>query len=432
MADRYCGNCGHELRVDDRFCPNCGRAITETAHVPTPEADIPVPPPPVTEQADTASQDASQEQTSSGFGRMYGAWEWFLARPIRTKIALVLAAFVLAILLSPLWEMAAVLVFFVSLAALLWCLLRRRPARAWGTAVVVAAISIYVFAGVSNALYSGTPEQTNPSETASSDQANTERAKQEAEDASREEQAAKEEAKQTDAEAKDAGADEKGSDEKGAPVKEEPDSNSDTDSAQKASTDGAENGSSGQAPPAKSPPPTVDEQLYAKIAGVFLLEEKSVEAMASYVRGQEFKPSQADGLKQVDIARDPQTGCRYINVEFYEQEAEFMEFNMEQVYESVYKNRELSQTVCNAQVSAFQQLQDNYGQTFMTKTYVTSMDKATANKVRDWLMVDQPAIWTVHKMHPVVEEELAQNALKHAADCAEDEGLFDLQPLDCP
>jgi hypothetical protein len=33
---------------------------------------------------------------------------------------------------------------------------------------------------------------------------------------------------------------------------------------------------------------------------------------------------------------------------------------------------------------------------------------------------------------PVVKEELAQNAVEHAADCAEDEGLFDMQPLDCP
>ncbi len=119
-------------------------------------------------------------------------------------------------------------------------------------------------------------------------------------------------------------------------------------------------------------------------------------------------------------------------MEFYEQEAEFMGLNMEQVYESVYKNPELSRTVCNVQVSAFQQLQDNYGQTFMTKTYVTSMDKATANRVGDWLMVEQPSIWTVNKMHPVVEVEPAQNAPEHAADCAEDEGLFDMQPLDCP
>lgn len=50
MADRYCGNCGHELRQDDHFCPNCGRPVHETAHVPTPEADVSVPPLPQTPQ----------------------------------------------------------------------------------------------------------------------------------------------------------------------------------------------------------------------------------------------------------------------------------------------------------------------------------------------------------------------------------------------
>jgi hypothetical protein len=46
MADRYCRNCRHELAEDDRFCPKCGRPVHETAHVPTPEADVPVPPAP--------------------------------------------------------------------------------------------------------------------------------------------------------------------------------------------------------------------------------------------------------------------------------------------------------------------------------------------------------------------------------------------------
>jgi len=45
-ADRYCRNCGHELRSEDRFCPNCGEPTHETAHVPTPEADVEVPLPP--------------------------------------------------------------------------------------------------------------------------------------------------------------------------------------------------------------------------------------------------------------------------------------------------------------------------------------------------------------------------------------------------
>lgn len=50
MADRYCSNCGHELSDDARFCPSCGRPVHETAHVPTPEADVPVPPPPGSQQ----------------------------------------------------------------------------------------------------------------------------------------------------------------------------------------------------------------------------------------------------------------------------------------------------------------------------------------------------------------------------------------------
>jgi hypothetical protein len=45
-ADRSCHNCGHELRPEDRFCPNCGEPSHETAHVPTPGADVEVPLPP--------------------------------------------------------------------------------------------------------------------------------------------------------------------------------------------------------------------------------------------------------------------------------------------------------------------------------------------------------------------------------------------------
>jgi zinc ribbon protein len=36
-VDRYCSNCGQELRDEDRFCPSCGSAVHETAHVPTPQ-----------------------------------------------------------------------------------------------------------------------------------------------------------------------------------------------------------------------------------------------------------------------------------------------------------------------------------------------------------------------------------------------------------
>ncbi len=45
VADRYCGNCGQELGPDNRFCSGCGRLVHERAILPTPEADVSVPPP---------------------------------------------------------------------------------------------------------------------------------------------------------------------------------------------------------------------------------------------------------------------------------------------------------------------------------------------------------------------------------------------------
>ena len=66
MADRFCRNCGHELAENDRFCPNCGTPVDQAAHVPTPEADVPVPPPPGQQQAgQTAAQQAEAPRRST-------------------------------------------------------------------------------------------------------------------------------------------------------------------------------------------------------------------------------------------------------------------------------------------------------------------------------------------------------------------------------
>ena len=44
VAARYCTNCGQELGHEVTFCSNCGRPVQETAVMPTPEADVSVPP----------------------------------------------------------------------------------------------------------------------------------------------------------------------------------------------------------------------------------------------------------------------------------------------------------------------------------------------------------------------------------------------------
>src|SRR5215208_440522 len=59
---RYCGNCGNELDPEDRFCQNCGRPVLQTAQVPTPEADVPVPPPPQQEEAGTQPLEQADAQ----------------------------------------------------------------------------------------------------------------------------------------------------------------------------------------------------------------------------------------------------------------------------------------------------------------------------------------------------------------------------------
>ena len=82
MADRYCRNCGQELRPGNRFCTGCGRAVHETAHVPTPEADVPVPPLPHQPAADgpepaesaaqpAPSSSAQQQQRPEGFWQQF-------------------------------------------------------------------------------------------------------------------------------------------------------------------------------------------------------------------------------------------------------------------------------------------------------------------------------------------------------------------------
>jgi hypothetical protein len=95
MADRYCTNCGHELAEDGRFCHNCGSPVHQTAQVPTPEADVPVPPPPRQQAWETAAPPSGQANALPQ-GRSAAFW-LFVGIAIVIVVLLLLGAGVAAV-----------------------------------------------------------------------------------------------------------------------------------------------------------------------------------------------------------------------------------------------------------------------------------------------------------------------------------------------
>ena len=72
QQDRYCRSCGQELQPEDRFCAGCGRPVHATAQVPTPEADVPVPPP----QQFVASTQPSLATEQEGRSERWDQAKW--------------------------------------------------------------------------------------------------------------------------------------------------------------------------------------------------------------------------------------------------------------------------------------------------------------------------------------------------------------------
>jgi hypothetical protein len=66
QPERYCSNCGHELKPEDQFCSNCGMPVHRAARVPTPDADRPVPPLP------QSTQEVDRRRNLTGSGALRG------------------------------------------------------------------------------------------------------------------------------------------------------------------------------------------------------------------------------------------------------------------------------------------------------------------------------------------------------------------------
>src|SRR5215211_2523839 len=91
QPERYCSNCGHELKPEDQFCSNCGMPVHRAARVPTSNADRPVPPlPPPT-------QEVGRRRSLPGSGALRG-------RGRKLVVILVLVVLVLYLVLPLVME----------------------------------------------------------------------------------------------------------------------------------------------------------------------------------------------------------------------------------------------------------------------------------------------------------------------------------------
>jgi hypothetical protein len=70
QPERYCSNCGHELKPEDQFCSNCGMPVHRAARVSTSEADRAVPPlPPPTQEVGRRRRSLPGSGALRGRGR---------------------------------------------------------------------------------------------------------------------------------------------------------------------------------------------------------------------------------------------------------------------------------------------------------------------------------------------------------------------------
>ena len=70
QPERYCSNCGQELKPEGQFCSNCGMPVHRAARIPTPKADRPVPPlPPPTQQVGRRRRGLPGSGALKGRGR---------------------------------------------------------------------------------------------------------------------------------------------------------------------------------------------------------------------------------------------------------------------------------------------------------------------------------------------------------------------------
>lgn len=164
QPQRCCRNCGIQVMPENAFCTSCGASLNprtegsdQTHPRPTPSPGRPGSFIDVVRTAfqRTISGSGGAFSVYRGSGDLRGmpqrAMRWFKDLPAIPKAVLV--GLVLSVLLSPLARFAALLLFGVSVIALIVRARQRRSTGRWPIVAVASLVLALVFAGVSDALY---------------------------------------------------------------------------------------------------------------------------------------------------------------------------------------------------------------------------------------------------------------------------------------
>jgi zinc-ribbon domain len=161
---RYCTNCGAEVRPGNAFCFSCGAPLTTGAHQSGPPHPEPTPseePSPfdklmtwLRQAADRLGGSFSGLSTDGARRLPARAVEWFRDLPGIAKLIIVgLVLLVLLILLSPVAVIVAALLLGVSIIALIIRAAQKRSIKNWGIVAVTSVVLMFTFGATSDALY---------------------------------------------------------------------------------------------------------------------------------------------------------------------------------------------------------------------------------------------------------------------------------------
>ncbi len=161
---RYCTNCGAEVRSGMAFCFSCGAPLTSRAQEPDPAHPEPTPseePSPfdklmtwLRQAADRLGGDFSGLSTDGARRLPARAVGWFRDLPSIPKLVIAgLVLLVLLVLLSPVAVIVAALLLGVSIIALIIRIVQRRSVKNWGIVAVTSVVLMFAFGATSDALY---------------------------------------------------------------------------------------------------------------------------------------------------------------------------------------------------------------------------------------------------------------------------------------